>query len=47
MSDGFKAMTSDLQRIADQKRSDFWTAIDYVVVNRIGHENVTAGRASK
>lgn len=47
MSDGFKAMTGDLQRIADQSKSDYWTAIDYVVINRIGKEKVTAASAGK
>jgi len=42
MSEGFKAMTADLERIADKSKSDYWTALDYVVVNRIGKEKVTA-----
>lgn len=42
MSDGFKAMISDLQRIADQKKSDYWTAINYLVINRLGKEKVTS-----
>lgn len=45
MSDGFKAITNDLNRIADPEKSDFWTAIDYVVINRIGREKVTASVA--
>ncbi|SEA86011.1 EthD domain-containing protein [Variovorax sp. YR216] len=43
MSDGFKAMSADLERIADKTRSDYWTALDYVVVNRIGKEKVSQG----
>lgn len=47
MSDGFKAMAADLQRISDQTKSDYWTALDYVVVNRIGKEKVTVASPKK
>jgi EthD domain-containing protein len=47
MSDGFKAIVGDLAKIADQKKSDYWTAVDYVVINRIGRERITASSAIK